>query len=46
MSSKRSNPADFLKTVLGRPVTIKLHDGSIYEGILACLDGNMNIVLE
>ena len=40
--SKRS-PADFLKQVLGRLVTVKLNN---YVGILACLDGSMNIVLE
>ena len=44
--SKRS-PADFLKQVLGRLVTVKLNNStSEYVGILACLDGTMNIVLE
>jgi len=54
--SKRS-PADFLKQALGRNVTVKLNNGLEYQGdiisfmalllgILACLDGFMNIVLE
>ena len=46
MSSKRSNPADFFKKVLGRLVTVKLHNDSYFDGILACLDGTLNIVLE
>ncbi len=32
--------------MLGRLVNVKLHNGSEYTGILACLDGEMNIVLE
>jgi len=32
--------------VLGRPVVIKLHSGVVYQGILACLDGFMNVALE
>ncbi len=43
--SKRT-PADFLKQVLGRYVNVKLFNGIEYVGILACLDGYMNIVLE
>ncbi|CEO96583.1 Sm domain-containing protein [Plasmodiophora brassicae] len=43
--SKRS-PADFLKTVLGRPVYVKLNSGVEYRGVLACLDGYMNIAME
>jgi U6 snRNA-associated Sm-like protein LSm6 len=45
MATKRS-PADFLKQILGRPVSIKLHTGFEYVGILVCLDGDMNIVLD
>jgi U6 snRNA-associated Sm-like protein LSm6 len=43
--TKRS-PSDFLKSVLGRPVSVKLNSGVEYRGILACLDGFMNLVLE
>mmetsp|Transcript_75327 Transcript_75327/g.178978 ORF Transcript_75327/g.178978 Transcript_75327/m.178978 type:complete len:83 (-) Transcript_75327:212-460(-) len=45
MSSKRT-PSDFMKLVLGRPVIVKLNNGSDYRGILACLDGYMNIAME
>lgn len=41
-----STPSDFLNAVLGRPVTVKLNTGGEYRGILACLDGYMNIALE
>ncbi|KAI2491656.1 U6 snRNA-associated Sm-like protein [Fragilaria crotonensis] len=43
--SKRS-PSDFLKSVLGRPVRVKLNSGIEYRGVLACLDGYMNIAME
>ncbi len=37
--SARQNPNDFLKTLLGRPVVVKLNSGADYRGVLACLDG-------
>ncbi|KAL0489511.1 U6 snRNA-associated Sm-like protein LSm6 [Acrasis kona] len=43
--SKRT-PGDFLKSVVGRPVVVKLNSGVEYRGILTCLDGFMNIALE
>uniref|UniRef100_A0A1I7UUY4 U6 snRNA-associated Sm-like protein LSm6 n=1 Tax=Caenorhabditis tropicalis TaxID=1561998 RepID=A0A1I7UUY4_9PELO len=46
MSGKRQNPAEFLKKVIGKPVVVKLNSGVDYRGILACLDGYMNIALE
>mmetsp|Transcript_19306 Transcript_19306/g.36987 ORF Transcript_19306/g.36987 Transcript_19306/m.36987 type:complete len:90 (-) Transcript_19306:361-630(-) len=39
-------PADFLKAIRGRPVVVKLNSGVDYRGILACLDGYMNIAME
>ncbi len=45
-TSGRQNPNDFLKTLLGRPVVVKLNSGADYRGVLACLDGYMNIALE
>ncbi len=39
-------PGDFLKAVLGRPVVVKLNNATEYRGVLACLDGYMNIALE
>lgn len=45
-TSARQSPNDFLKTLLGRPVVVKLNSGADYRGVLACLDGYMNIALE
>lgn len=44
-TSKRA-PSDFIKQVLGRPVIVKLNNGTDYRGVLACLDGYMNIAME
>jgi U6 snRNA-associated Sm-like protein LSm6 len=43
MSSK---PSDFLKTVIGKQVRVRLSDGTDYLGRLLCLDGFMNIAIE
>mmetsp|Transcript_68837 Transcript_68837/g.119499 ORF Transcript_68837/g.119499 Transcript_68837/m.119499 type:complete len:82 (-) Transcript_68837:111-356(-) len=45
MANKKS-PSDFIKQVLGRPVIVKLNNGTDYRGTLACLDGYMNIAME
>mmetsp|Transcript_4781 Transcript_4781/g.5527 ORF Transcript_4781/g.5527 Transcript_4781/m.5527 type:complete len:98 (+) Transcript_4781:141-434(+) len=45
VKNKRS-PSDFLKSVLGRPVRVRLNSGIEYRGVLACLDGYMNIAME
>jgi U6 snRNA-associated Sm-like protein LSm6 len=45
MTTRRA-PADFLKDVIGRPVVVKLNNGTDFRGILASLDGYMNIALE
>jgi U6 snRNA-associated Sm-like protein LSm6 len=42
----KRTPSDFLKSVLGRPVEVKLNNGVEYKGVLACLDGFMNIAME
>lgn len=44
--STKSSPAQFLQSVMGRPVIVKLNSGIEYRGVLACLDGFMNIALE
>lgn len=44
--SGKKNPTDFLKQVIGKPVIVKLNSGTTYRGILACLDGFMNIAME
>ena len=74
MAAERKGPADFLKTIIGRPVVVKLNSGVDYRGdhgalcrprsfqrhlsprlikkrvwfagVLACLDGYMNIAME
>ncbi|KMT15540.1 hypothetical protein BVRB_3g058920 [Beta vulgaris subsp. vulgaris] len=45
-SANTKTPADFLKSIRGRPVVVKLNSGVDYRGILACLDGYMNIAME
>ncbi|EGZ17598.1 hypothetical protein PHYSODRAFT_499052 [Phytophthora sojae] len=45
-ASTKKTPSDFLKGVLGRPVDVKLNNGVEYKGVLACLDGFMNIAME
>ena len=45
-TSSKYQPSDFLKAVLGRPVVVKLNSGVAYKGVLACLDGYMNIAME
>jgi len=44
--TNQKTPSDFLKLVLGRPIIVKLNSGVVYKGILACLDGYMNIAME
>ncbi|XP_033251140.1 U6 snRNA-associated Sm-like protein LSm6, partial [Drosophila miranda] len=36
----------FINQIHGRPVAVKLNNGVDYRGVLACLDGYMNICLE
>ena len=45
-SASKYQPSDFLKAVLGRPVVVKLNSGVAYRGVLACLDGYMNLAME
>jgi len=42
-SGTTKTPAEFLKSIRGRPVVVKLNSGVDYRGILACLDGYINI---
>lgn len=46
ITEKKRSPSDFLKSVLGRSVTVRLNSGTDYKGVLACLDGYMNIAME
>merc|ERR1712025_1434169 len=45
-SASTQTPADFLKSIKGQQVSVKLNSGSDYKGVLACLDGYMNIAME
>nr|BAH20395.1 AT2G43810 [Arabidopsis thaliana] len=45
-SGTTKTPADFLKSIRGKPVVVKLNSGVDYRGILTCLDGYMNIAME
>jgi U6 snRNA-associated Sm-like protein LSm6 len=42
----KRNPSDFLKQVIGKPVVVQSNTGVTYRGVLACLDGFMNIAME
>ncbi|KRY78971.1 U6 snRNA-associated Sm-like protein LSm6 [Trichinella pseudospiralis] len=44
--SGRQTPREFLKQLIGKPVMVKLNSGLDYRGILACLDGYLNVALE
>ena len=46
VASTKKNPSDFLKQIIGKPVLVQLNSGVTYKGVLACLDGYMNIALE
>ena len=43
---EKKNPGDFLKQALGKAVVVRLNSGVDYRGVLACLDGFMNIAME
>jgi len=45
-AAKKKSPSDFFKIALGRPVVVKLNSGVEYRGILAVVDGYMNIAME
>jgi U6 snRNA-associated Sm-like protein LSm6 len=43
----RKTPGEFVRaSLVGRPVAVKLSDGTEYRGVLVCLDGFMNVALE
>jgi len=45
-AAAKTNPSDFLRNVLGKSVVVQLNSGVTYKGVLACLDGFMNIAME
>ncbi|KAI5644638.1 LSM domain-containing protein [Phthorimaea operculella] len=44
--SRKEALSSFIQNIHGRPVVVKLNSGVDYRGVLACLDGYMNIALE
>ncbi|ODV68572.1 U6 snRNA-associated Sm-like protein LSm6 [Hyphopichia burtonii NRRL Y-1933] len=45
-SITKTNPSNFLSTIIGSSVVVKLHNGVEYSGNLQSIDGYMNIVLD
>lgn len=39
-------PADFLRGAVGRPVVVRLTSGTVYKGVLMCVDAFSNVALE
>ncbi|XP_066159339.1 U6 snRNA-associated Sm-like protein LSm6 [Euwallacea fornicatus] len=44
--SRKEALSTFIQQIHQRPVVVKLNSGMDYRGVLACLDGYMNIALE
>jgi|TARA_B100000795_G_scaffold66968_1_gene45951 U6 snRNA-associated Sm-like protein LSm6 len=44
--TKSVTPNDFVHSIVGKSVIVKLNSGVCYHGVLACLDGFMNLALE
>ncbi|CAH2258770.1 jg12537 [Pararge aegeria aegeria] len=44
--SRKEALSSFIQQIQGRSVVVKLNSGVDYRGVLACLDGYINIVLE
>ncbi|KAK6197868.1 putative U6 snRNA-associated Sm-like protein Lsm6 [Scheffersomyces amazonensis] len=41
-----TDPSHFLSNIIGSSVTVKLHNGVKYAGVLQSIDGFMNVVLQ
>jgi small nuclear ribonucleoprotein (snRNP)-like protein len=39
-------PEEFLKKIIGKPVIVKLNSGLEYRGVMASLDGYLNVAME
>lgn len=44
--SRKEALTQFINQIHGRPCVVKLNSGVDYRGVLACLDGYMNIALD
>ncbi|WVN90539.1 U6 snRNA-associated Sm-like protein LSm6 [Cryptococcus depauperatus CBS 7841] len=40
------SPSDFLRSIVGKRVKVRIGGGIDYTGLLTCLDGYMNVALE
>ena len=45
-TAKAFTPGEFVHRIVGKSVVVKLNSGVSYYGVLACLDGFMNLALE
>lgn len=45
MSETKTDPTNFLSSVIGSTIVVKLHNGVEYKGDLQSIDGYMNVVL-
>jgi U6 snRNA-associated Sm-like protein LSm6 len=44
--SNKVTPGDFLKQAVGKPVRVRLNNGTDFVGDLTCLDGFLNIAMQ
>jgi small nuclear ribonucleoprotein len=45
VSAQRTNPLRYLREAIGKPIFVKLKDGTEYVGILKVTDRTMNLIL-
>lgn len=46
MSETKTDPTNFLNSIIGSTIVVKLHNGVEYKGDLQSIDGYMNVVLQ
>ena len=46
IADAKKTPGAFLKQIMGKPVEVKLRDGTLFKGTLVWLDGCLNVCLE
>ncbi|MES1916911.1 MAG: U4/U6-U5 snRNP complex subunit lsm6 [Cercozoa sp. M6MM] len=46
MDKQKKTPGDFLRSIFGKRVIVKLNNSVEYRGVLACLDSYMNVAME
>lgn len=45
MADTKTDPTNFLSSIIGSTILVKLHNGVEYKGDLQSIDGYMNVVL-